>query len=108
MGELDGKQGRQVILGSIMIDNDGQEMFDKDTAREAAEARLCSYTCPMLACIGIEVEAVTWERVQQAMATDTTVTAEPPVYPFQQVCSDYFELDGATYLVIVDRYSAIG
>ena len=36
---------------------------------------------------------------------------EPPValpvpeYPFQQVCSDYFSLEGRQYLVMVDRYS---
>ena len=36
---------------------------------------------------------------------------EPPVplprveYPFQQICSDYFSLEGRQYLVMVDRYS---
>ena len=28
-----------------------------------------------------------------------------PVYPFQQVCSDYFKFAGHNYLVVVDRYS---
>ena len=28
-----------------------------------------------------------------------------PVYPFQQVCSDYFKFSGHNYLVVVDRYS---
>ena len=28
-----------------------------------------------------------------------------PVYPFQQVCSDYFKYSGRNYLVVVDRYS---
>ena len=28
-----------------------------------------------------------------------------PIYPFQQVCCDYFHLKGHTYLVLVDRYS---
>ena len=28
-----------------------------------------------------------------------------PVYPFQQVCSDYFKHNGHNYLVMVDRYS---
>ena len=26
-------------------------------------------------------------------------------YPFQQVCSDYFSMEGVQYLVMVDRYS---
>ena len=36
---------------------------------------------------------------------------EPPVllptveYPFQEICSDYFSLEGRHYLVMVDRYS---
>merc|ERR1712059_232284 len=36
---------------------------------------------------------------------------QPPVplprveYPFQQICSDYFLLEGRQYLVTVDRYS---
>ena len=30
---------------------------------------------------------------------------QSPTYPFQQVCCDYFQLKGHTYLVLVDRYS---
>ena len=36
---------------------------------------------------------------------------EPPVplprvdYPFQQICSDYFSLEGRQYLIMVDQYS---
>ena len=56
MGELDGKQTRQVLLGSIMIDDDGQKMFDEDPAREAAEAKLCNYTCPMLYIDGLRLQ----------------------------------------------------
>ena len=36
---------------------------------------------------------------------EPAVQSPPPQYPFQQVCCDYFELDGATYVVCVDRYS---
>ena len=30
-------------------------------------------------------------------------TPEDPEFPFQEVCSDYFKLEGSTYLVTVDR-----
>ena len=43
--------------------------------------------------------------IAPSQAAEPAVTAPPPLYPFQQVCSDYFELDGATYIVMVDRYS---
>ena len=47
----------------------------------------------------------TCNRIAPSQADEPAYTAPPPVYPFQQVCSDYFELDGATYVVMVDRYS---
>ena len=31
--------------------------------------------------------------------------AEDPSYPFQYICSDYFDYNGTHYLIIVDRYS---
>ena len=43
--------------------------------------------------------------IAPSQASEPAVTAPPPLYPFQQVCSDYFELDGATYVTMVDRYS---
>ena len=143
------------------------------------EDKLSCYVCPMLASHGEAVEAVTWERVQQAtlvdpsmffkgsyctrtgwctklrreifeglptghqgvvymwakasncvfwvwmdqtipyvrircmtcdfiassQADEPSITAKPPVYQFQTVCTDYCELGRATYLVVVDRYS---
>ena len=30
---------------------------------------------------------------------------EAPIYPFQKVAADYFEVKGHHYLVYVDRYS---
>ena len=45
------------------------------------------------------------DYIAPSQADESAVTAEPPVYPFQKVSTDYFQLDGATYLVIVDRYS---
>ena len=34
------------------------------------------------------------------------ITLSPsPDWPFQQICADYFELNGHAYLSIVDRYS---
>ena len=47
----------------------------------------------------------TCDYIAPAQAEEPAITAEPPVYPFQQVAVDYCQLDGATYLVVVDRYS---
>ena len=47
----------------------------------------------------------TCDYIAPSQADEPSITAEPPVYPFQKVCTDYCELDGATYLVVVDRYS---
>ena len=33
------------------------------------------------------------------------ITPETPEYPFQHICSDYFELGGHSFCVIVDRFS---
>ena len=47
----------------------------------------------------------TCDYIALSQADEPTITAEPPIYPFQQVATDYCQLDGATYLVVVDRYS---
>ena len=33
------------------------------------------------------------------------VLTPSPSYPFQKVCADYFQIDGHSYLTIVDRFS---
>ena len=33
------------------------------------------------------------------------ITQEQPLYPFQHICSDYFQLHGHHFCLIVDRYS---
>ena len=47
----------------------------------------------------------TCNTITPSQSNEPAIIATPPQYPFQQVCSDYFELDGATYVVMVDRYS---
>ena len=212
MGDMETKKARQSLLAMLMTSE--AEGLDEDPAEEQASNKLFSYVCPMVASVGVEIKAVTWERVQKATATDQALqevirlvhdgfpghrnrmedntreffkirdnlqvsqgvllynwrtviprtlrrevleglhaghqgvvsmraraaesvfwpgldraiqdyrdrcrtcayiapsqanepptSVEPPVYPFQQICSDYFSLDGETYLVIVDRYS---
>ena len=34
-----------------------------------------------------------------------SVPPEIPIYPFQMICSDYFDLEGTHYLVTVDRFT---
>ena len=47
----------------------------------------------------------TCDYIAPSQADEPSITAEPPVYPFQKVCTDYCELVGATCLVVVDGYS---
>ena len=47
----------------------------------------------------------TCNTIAPSQSNEPAIVATPPQYPFQQVCSDYFELNGATYVVMVDRYS---
>ncbi|CAC5401121.1 unnamed protein product [Mytilus coruscus] len=61
----------------------------------------------------LAVRSVTWDIVRTATESDDTPSkpnAPPtplmsPDYPFQCVCSDFFQYKGICYLVIVDRYS---
>ena len=53
----------------------------------------------------IRDRCLTCNTIAPSQAAEPAITAPPPMYPFQQVCSDYFELNGATYVVMVDRYS---
>ena len=46
---------------------------EKDPAVEMGEDKLSCYMCPKLASYGLVVEAVTWERVQQAATMDPVI-----------------------------------
>ena len=71
MGDMDAKEARLTILAGIRITEDEvTEAEEKDPAVELAEDKLSCYMCPMLASYGVVVEAVTWERVQQAATMD--------------------------------------
>ena len=37
--------------------------------------------------------------------TEPLVLTPSPSYPFQQVCADYFQIEGHSYLAVVDRFS---
>ena len=67
MGDMDTKD----VLASIRIQDEGFE--EKDPALEMAEDKLSCYVSPMLASHGVVVEAVTWERVQQAAMLDPSM-----------------------------------
>lgn len=47
----------------------------------------------------------TCNTITPSQASEPPVTAEPPQYPYEQVCADYFELGGIQYLAMADRYS---
>lgn len=47
----------------------------------------------------------TCNTIAPSQPAEPPITAEPPQYPFEQVCVDYFELGGIQYLAMADRYS---
>ena len=71
MGDMDAKEARLSILSGIRITEDEVMGVDKMVpAVVMAEDKLSCYVCLMLASYGVVVEAVTWERVQQAATVD--------------------------------------
>ena len=71
MGNMDAKEARLSVLAGIRITEDEVMGADEiDPAVVMAENKLSCYVCPMLASYGVVVEAVTWERVQQAAMRD--------------------------------------
>ena len=58
--------GESVFASIRIMEDEVIEEDEKDPAVEMAEDKLSCYMCPMLASYGVVVEAVTWERVQQA------------------------------------------
>ena len=65
-------------------------MFWPNMSRDIHEARNKCRTCDMTA---------------PSQPSMPPVTPENPEYPFQHICSDYFDLAGKSYCVIVDRFS---
>jgi hypothetical protein len=47
----------------------------------------------------------TCNTIAPSHAAEPPITAEPPQFPYEQVCADYFELAGIHYLAMADRYS---
>jgi len=47
----------------------------------------------------------TCNTIAPSQAAEPPITADPPQFPYEQVCADYFELGGFQYLAMADRYS---
>lgn len=47
----------------------------------------------------------TCSTITPSHPAEPPITSEPPQYPYEQVCADYFELGGFQYLAMADRYS---
>jgi hypothetical protein len=45
------------------------------------------------------------DRIAPSQPMQPPTPSPDPVYPFQQICGDYFKYSGYNYLVVVDRYS---
>ena len=52
-----------------------------------------------------ELECSHCHRMAKSNPMQPPAPITPPEYPFQLICSDYFNYDGQDYVVIVDRYS---
>lgn len=44
-------------------------------------------------------------KIAPSQPKEPLIMTPPPSYPYQEVCGDYFELEGKAYLTIVDRFS---
>jgi transposase InsO family protein len=44
-------------------------------------------------------------EIAPSNSKEPLILSPPPLYPFQQICLDYFELGHYTYLICVDRFS---
>ena len=53
----------------------------------------------------IRARCRTCNTIAPSHPPEPPITAEPPQFPFEQVCADYFELGGIQYIVMADRYS---
>ena len=51
------------------------------------------------------IECTTCDKTAPSQPNMPPITPETPEYPFQYICSDYFELFGHSFIVIVDRFS---
>ena len=71
MENMNTKDARLAVLAGIRVADEGIE--EEDPAIELVEDKIKCYVCPILASHGIVVEAVTWERVQQAAQIDPTM-----------------------------------
>ena len=44
-------------------------------------------------------------QIAPSQSPEPLILTPPPQWPFQQICADYFENEGHSYLTIVDRFS---
>ena len=44
-------------------------------------------------------------KMAPSQSAEPYIPSEPPNYPFEKICSDYFEIGDFSYLVVVDRFS---
>ena len=44
-------------------------------------------------------------QIAPSQSSEPLILTPPPQWPFQQICADYFENEGHSYLTIVDRFS---
>ena len=59
----------------------------------------------MLLFMMCETRCRPYNTIAPSQPAEPPITADPPQFPYEQVCADFFELGGIQYLAMADRYS---
>lgn len=76
------------------------------TTGMSAHANKTIYWPGMNACIrNHRAQCVDCNQIAPSRPAEPLILTSSPEWPFQQLCTDYFEHEGSSYLTIFDRFS---
>ena len=90
---------RKQILNNLHAAHQGQTSMSARANQTVywpgmnSSIRLHRQTCPSC------------NEIAPSQPNEPTIQSPPPEWPFQQICADYFEQEGHSYLAAVDRFS---
>ena len=72
----------------------------------SARANQTVYWPGMSTCIrNYRNQCMACNQIAPTQSAEPLILTPAPEWPFQQICADYFENDGSSYLAVVDRFS---